>query len=173
MKKTDRKRIEEYAQSLAWTPKDYYWKHALLVRHYALMIQQKVGGDLDIVEAAALLHDIGKAKKLAPDHEEIGAQMVSKFLNSIGFAPDIIGTITECISYQNFKSLEARILKSADSVSLIMDASGGKEWYFENILENDNNRIRAELQKSYSEIEFDFARKLTEKTFNTLLAKYS
>ncbi|MDP2860562.1 MAG: HDIG domain-containing protein, partial [bacterium] len=68
-----RKQIEKYSKSLKWTPKKIYWEHTSQVRDFALMIQKEIGGDKDVVEASALLHDIGKAKLLAPGHEEISA----------------------------------------------------------------------------------------------------
>ena len=164
--------IENYAKSLKWGPKDFYWQHTLQVRDFALMIQRRVGGDEDVVEAAALLHDVGKAELLAPEHEEISARLARKFLEKIGFTRNKIDKVTECVKYENLKPVEAKILRSADSMSLIMDKSGGKEWYFKTILKNDRKNILHEIEKSYSEIEFDFARKFVEETYNKLLEKY-
>ena len=166
-----RKKIEEYAKSMRWTPKDFYWKHALMVREFALMIQKRVGGDKDVVEASALLHDIGKAELLGPKHEEISAKLAKEFLEKVNFNKDKIKQTLECIKYEDFESIESRILRSADSTGLIMDELGQK-WYFENILKNNNERILKELEKSYSEIEFDFAKKFVEKTYKKLVKKY-
>jgi putative nucleotidyltransferase with HDIG domain len=167
-----RGKIEEYVRTLRWTPKDYYWKHSFLVRDFALMIHQKVGGDRDVVEVSALLHDIGKAKLLARSHEKFSTELTKKFLEKIEFDKNKIKKIVECIEYENFSSIEARILRSADSMGLIMDDTGGKEWFFKNILKNENKQIVKELEKSYSEIEFEFARKLTEKAYKKLIDKY-
>ena len=167
-----RKRIEKYSKSLKWTPKNFYWGHTLRVRELALMIQKKVGGDKEIVEVSALLHDIGKAKLLAPGHEEISSQLAKKFLEKIGFDKNKILKIVECIKYENFENIEARVLRTADSMSLILGDSEGREWYFENILKNDEARIIGELNKSFSEIEFDFATKLAVKDYRRLLRKY-
>ena len=57
-------------------------------------------------------------------------------------------------------------------MSLILGDSEGREWYFENILKNDEARIIGELNKSFSEIEFDFATKLAVKDYRRLLRKY-
>lgn len=131
------------------------------------MIQEKVGGDKDVVEVSTLLHDIGKAKLLAPGHEEISAKLAKEFLEKIGFDKNKIEKIVEVIKYENFESTESRILRSADSMGLIMDERGQK-WYFENILRNNKKRILKELEKSHSEIEFDFAKKFVEKTYKKL-----
>ena len=166
-----RKKIEEYTKSMRWTPKDFYWKHAFQVREFALMIQKRVGGDKDIVEVSALLHDIGKAELLAPGHEENSAKLAKEFLKKVNFDENKINQIVECIKYVNFEPIEARILRSADSMGLIMDKRG-QNWYFENILKNSNERILKELEKSYSEIEFDFAKKFVEATYKKLVKKY-
>jgi len=166
-----RKKIEGYVKLMRWTLKDFYWKHAFMVRKFALMIQERVGGDKDIVEVSALLHDIGKAKLLAPEHEEISAVLSKEFLEKMDFDKNKIQRIIECIKYKNFKSIEAKILRSADSIALIMDKNGQK-WYFENILKNNKERIVKELKKSYSEIQFDFAKRFVEKTYKKLIKKY-
>ncbi|MFQ6617089.1 MAG: hypothetical protein ACE5QV_00255 [Fidelibacterota bacterium] len=44
---------------------------------------------------------------------------------------------------------------------------------FENILKNNRERILKELKKSYSEIEFDFAKKFVEATYKKLVGKYA
>ena len=166
-----REKIEEYTKSMGWTPKDFYWKHAFQVREFALMIQKRVGGDRDVVEVSALLHDIGKAKLLGPDHEEISAKLAKEFLEKINFDENKIKQIVECVKYENFDFIEARILRSADSMGLIMDEEGQK-WYFENILKDNKERVLKELEKSYSEIEFDFAKKFVGTTYKKLVKKY-
>jgi putative nucleotidyltransferase with HDIG domain len=168
MKNKTRKQIEEYIKLMKWTPKNFYWKHAFQVRNFALIVQGKVGGDKDIVEASALLHDIGKTKLLAPRHEEISAKLAKEFLEKIRFEKNKIEKIVKCIKYENFKSIEARILRSADSMALIMD-KGGQKWYFEKILKNNKGQILNELKKSYSEIEFDFAKKVVEETYKKIV----
>lgn len=67
---------------------------------------------------------------------------------------------------------EAKILRSADSMGLIMDNTGGREWYFKQILKDNNERIIREIEKSYSEVEFDFAKKLAEPAYRELLSRY-
>jgi uncharacterized protein len=169
MKEKIRGQIEEYAKSFQWTPEDYYWQHTLQVREFALMIQKRVGGDKDVVEVAALLHDIGKAELRAPGHEAISAQKATLFLKQIGFDENKAQKVAGCIRYENFEPIEARILRATDSMSLIMDSSSGRDWYFEHILQNDRERILRELTTSYQEIEFDFARDLVEKNYKRLV----
>jgi len=173
MKEKDRKQIESFAKSFYWTPKDYYWQHTLQVRKFSLSIQEKEGGDRDVVEAAALLHDVGKAELLAPGHEKLSAQIAEDFLTSIDFSKNKIELVGRCIRYSDFDLLEAQILRSADSMSLLADDSGGKKWYFENVLEGKRDRILREVEKSWSEIEFKFAREMVRNYYEKLRKKYS
>lgn len=57
-------------------------------------------------------------------------------------------------------------------MSLIMDNSGGREWYFNNVLDDDKERILGELQKTFSEIGFDFAKEFVGENYQKLLRKY-
>ena len=173
MKGKDRKQIESFAKSFSWTPKDYYWQHTLQVRRFSLLIQEKAGGDRDVIEMAALLHDVGKAELLAPGHEELSAQIAEEFLASLAFDKDKIQSVGRCIRYKNTDSLEVRILRSADSMSLIADDLGGREWYFENVLKKDRKKILQEIEKSWSEIEFEFARGMVKSGYEELKEVYS
>ncbi len=173
MNKSIRKKVEEFSYSFKWTPKNYYWEHTLLVRKLALFLQKEIGGNIDVVELSALLHDIGKAKLLALGHEKISAELSKEFLKKLKIEESIIDNVMECISYEKIDLIEARILRSADSMSLIEDKSGGKEWYFENVLGNDKSIILDEIKKSYQDIEFDFGKAIVLKPYKELINRYS
>lgn len=172
MREKERKQIENFAKSFSWTPKDYYWQHTLQVRKFSLLIQENEGGDRDVIEVIALFHDVGKAELLAPGHEELSAQIAKEFLETLEFDKEMIQLVSKCIRYKDFGSAEARILRVADSMSLLADDSGGREWYFKNVLGGDKKKIMQEIEKSYSEIEFDFARNIIEKDYRRLLEEY-
>ncbi|MHC1716344.1 MAG: HD domain-containing protein [Candidatus Dojkabacteria bacterium] len=167
-----RKEIEKYVKSKRWTPLDYYWKHAFQVRDFALLLAKDLGGDTEVIEASALLHDIGKSELLAPGHEEISSRLAKELLGNIVFDSTKIPLVQECIEYEDFKTLESRILRTADSMALIMDTEGQK-WYFENILRNDKEKILEEVRKSYEDIEFDLAKDIVIENYNRLIEKYS
>jgi len=161
-----RRKIEEYVKSMKWASGDLYWKHAFMVREFALMLQQKIGGDKDVIETSALLHDIGKAKLLAPGHEKISGELAEQFLQKINFDKIKISKIIDCLKYENFDSIEAKILRSADSMALIIDINGQK-WYFAKVLGNDKKKILEELKKSFSEIEFDIGKEFVKNTYRS------
>jgi HD superfamily phosphodiesterase len=75
-------------------------KHVERVRHNALTIARTEGfADLDVVEAAALLHDIGLAHVEKRDHHgPVGAVIAARFLREHHlFSEDEIATIAKAI----------------------------------------------------------------------------
>ena len=167
-----RKETEEYVKSKRWTPLDFYWKHAFQVRDFALLLAKDLGGDTDVIEASALLHDIGKSELLAPGHEEISSRLSKDFLEKTNFDSTKIPLVQECLEYEDFKTLESRILRTADSMALIMDKDW-QEWYFENVLRNDKERILEEVKKSYEDIEFDIGQNIVRDNYNRIIEKYN
>ncbi|MEK7071735.1 MAG: hypothetical protein AAB959_00395 [Patescibacteria group bacterium] len=91
MKNEIRRKIKEYVRLMEWTPGDLYWKHAFMVREFALMLQEKIGG----------------------------------------------------------------------------------EWYFAKVLGNDKEKILNEIEKSFSEIEFDIGKKFIKNAYQKLVNNYS
>jgi uncharacterized protein len=64
------------------------YKHADRVRNWALQIAKSEGFDrLELVQAAALLHDIGLAKAERKAHAQTGAEMAAAFLSERGLFP--------------------------------------------------------------------------------------
>lgn len=102
--------------------------HVERVYNLALQIAKRENADLDVVKAAALLHDIARAMEdegKIEDHAAKGAQMARKLLEEVGFPKEKIGKVIRCIEAHRFKthmeaeSLEAKILQDADRLDII------------------------------------------------------
>jgi uncharacterized protein len=107
------------------TPSDsaHDFSHFSRVLSNALMIMQKEGGDLEIVIAAALLHDI---KNLPKDHPQakssssLSAQHAGIILEGYGFPKEKIAKVKDAILCHSFtrglqpRWLEGKILQDAD-----------------------------------------------------------
>src|SRR5690348_9185641 len=58
--------------------------HAFRVRDLAIRIAQAIGADTEVVQAAALLHDIGHGSGRM-EHAQRGASLAADLLSSCGF----------------------------------------------------------------------------------------
>jgi uncharacterized protein len=108
------------------------YEHTMRVYRWAIKLQSKLGGDLDVIVLAALLHDVGWDDERP--HGEVGAELAVEYLDSIGVDPDIIRRVGEIIMIHEDKdtdadlSLECKIVMDADlldevgAVSVLWDA---------------------------------------------------
>ena len=76
--------------------------HAFRVRQLGAQIALAIGADTDVVEAAAVLHDIGHATGRA-EHAQRGAALASEVLSRSGFPLDKIGAVTACIEHHHWQ----------------------------------------------------------------------
>jgi len=99
---------------------DHVWRVVRLAEHLA----QREGADVDIVRAAALLHDIGLDQGRA-GHETSAAQRAKDILREHGYAEAALDAIAHAIEAHRFRSgptprtLEAQVLFDADKLDSI------------------------------------------------------
>lgn len=103
------------------------WFHIDRVRRIALEIQKKEGGNCDIVELAALLHDISDHKFNGGDFEK-GAELSNNILDELNVEPSTksaVALIVKNVSYKGsgvrdgMESLEGKIVQDADRLDAI------------------------------------------------------
>ncbi|MHA1721601.1 MAG: HD domain-containing protein [Candidatus Baldrarchaeia archaeon] len=105
-----------------WPGHDYF--HAMRVYNLCLRLGEKLNVDLDVLKAAALLHDVAYRENVE-DHDILSAEMAEKILKDIGFPREKIGQVVYCIKSHRFlrgrkaESLEAKILQDADRLDAI------------------------------------------------------
>lgn len=94
------------------------FEHTMRVYRWAIKLQARVGGDLEIITLAALLHDVGWQE--GRDHGEVGAEIAVDYLDSIGIAEEKISRIGEIIRIHDDKdstadfSIECKVVMDAD-----------------------------------------------------------
>ena len=94
------------------------WYHIAQVRDMALCIAAKEGGDTEMIELAALVHDVGDHKFYA-SHEE-GEKATLAVLEAAGVPQDMtekIMLIVNAVSFSGGKvpeSLEGKVVQDAD-----------------------------------------------------------
>jgi len=111
------------------------WSHVDRVRNMALVIAKNENAKSDLVEVAALLHDIGRKAEFACKaknsdgtkfcHAQEGAKEARKILNRFDINKSDIDNIVHCIETHRFrnekipKTLEAKALFDADKLDSI------------------------------------------------------
>jgi len=104
------------------TEMDWKYHIALVVKH-AKGLAKKYGADEDIVELAALLHDIGRLKYGPENHHITGAEETEKILKGYGFSEKTIKEVKYCVlSHRGSldipqETLAAKIVCNADAMS--------------------------------------------------------
>jgi len=89
--------------------------HAVEVARLGSVIASELGADIEIVKAAGLLHDLGKAM----DHNTEGTHALigAEFARRYGVNPKIVNAIASHHHETEQESLEAIIVESADAIS--------------------------------------------------------
>ena len=102
--------------------------HTLRVRGLALTLAEKEHADKEIVEAAAMLHDIARAKEdknKGVCHAEQGAIEAEKVLSKLDFPKEAIAKVQYCITVHRVskglkaETPEAKILQDADRLDVL------------------------------------------------------
>jgi uncharacterized protein len=102
--------------------------HVERVYNLAVQIAKEENADLDVVKAAALLHDVARTMEdegLIVDHALEGAKIAKKILIEVGFPKEKAAKVLNCIEVHRFRkcvkaeSLEAKILQDADRLDII------------------------------------------------------
>ena len=99
--------------------------HVLRVLSSSRAIQAETGGDLQVVELAALLHDVGDAKFY--DGEERSAEFSREILSSLGANEGLIDHVAHIVDNLSFRkgvdacklSLEGKIVQDADRLDAL------------------------------------------------------
>jgi len=103
--------------------------HILPVIEHSLNLGRELKADLEVLELAALLHDYAGTSnyEFYKNHHTQGARLAGKILAKFNFPPAKIKKVKECIiSHRGSvnlkkKSIEAKILASADAMSHITE----------------------------------------------------
>lgn len=106
---------------------DHDWYHIERVLKLSEFIQEKEGGDLLVVQAAALLHDISDHKLNGGIKNDCG-RVSREILTSLDAEPDFIDDVSSIVDRVSFKgagvedevgSLELTIVRDADRLDAI------------------------------------------------------
>ena len=101
---------------------DYRWEHVKAVVPLAIKLAELIGADVEVVEAAAWLHDVKKGS--GNDHPEKGAAFARNLLPQTDFPADKIEAVAEAIAAhmglylkKPLTNLESQVLWDADKLA--------------------------------------------------------
>lgn len=129
---------------MATLPSCHDFDHTLRVRANARQLAGEEGGDLFIIECAALLHDIGRNAEFADQgqscHAVVGAEKSPDILRTVGLDDEtIIARITACVESHRYrdrnhgstrKSIEEKIIFDADKLDAMGAIGIGRAFHF-------------------------------------------
>ena len=140
------------------------WDHTLRVCRLSRHIAEKEGADPEIVQAAALLHDIARSKedrsKGSLCHAEEGAKMAGEILKDLGMAQQQVEAVVHCIGSHRYRderqpeTPEAKVLFDADKLDSIGAVGIGRAFLFSGEigakLHNDNlEKVEKMFERAY------------------------
>lgn len=103
------------------------WQHILRVYNMALRIQSVEGGNREVIELAALLHDVSDHKYNGGNFDE-GWQVARQVVLDFGGTEELANSVSEVVKIISFKgalvedsetSLEGKIVRDADRLDAI------------------------------------------------------
>ncbi len=137
-------RVEaEVRRILTSVPACHDWDHTKRVLRNARHLARVEGAGATVVEFAAVLHDIGRARELADRgktcHAELGARLADRLLRRAG-VPDIafIEHVVACVRTHRYRSrngetpatLEAKVVFDADKLDSVGAVGVGRAFHF-------------------------------------------
>ncbi len=150
--------------------------HTERVHATALHIGRCMNARLEVLSAAALLHDIGRREETANKgricHAATGAKMAQKILQELDFSPLAIREIVHCIATHRFRSgavphsLEAKILFDADKLDSIGAIGIGRAFLFA-------GQIGARLHNTNSDVENTMSYSVDDTAYREFKVKMS
>jgi uncharacterized protein len=135
-------RIRSIAQELlASDTSSHGWDHAERVWNLCRHIGRAEGADLEVLELAAFLHDIGRPEEKASGgevcHAVAGAARARLLLEEQGYDEEAVEKVVHCIASHRFRrngeeprTLEARVLFDADKLDAIGAVGVGRAFLF-------------------------------------------
>ncbi|OIO40709.1 hypothetical protein CO154_00925 [Candidatus Pacearchaeota archaeon CG_4_9_14_3_um_filter_31_7] len=156
--------------------------HVLPVRNYALTLGKKLieegkKVDMEIVELAAWLHDIGSVMHRRKDHHITGARITGEKLAELNYPAEKIKKVQHCIfshrGSQKIKreTIEAQIIADADSMSHFDDIPGLfiSTFIYEKLSEGESRKsVVNKLENSWKKIS-PKARKIVKQKYEAAM----
>ena len=157
-----------------------YDLHLVSVCGIAKDLAERFFADIEIVEIAAWLHDIGSIMVGRDNHHITGAKIAREKLNKFGYSKEKIDRVVECIlnhrgsreSENKRVSIEAKIIAEADVLDAFNNIS--KQFlitlvYEKKSLEDAKESVLKKLNNKWNQLEFEGSKELIRSKYEAAL----
>ena len=168
---------EESKKPEAWWGDEFYDLHLVKVHEYAKILAKKLGVDLEIVEMAAWMHDIGSSVYGRKDHHITGAKIAEKKLKELGYPQDKIEKVKHCIlAHRGSNSVrpettEAKIVADADAMAAFDHIHGpftAALVYEKRSQSSARDSVREKYVNSWNKLNFEESKFLIKPKFEAI-----
>lgn len=155
-----------------------YEFHLIPMRNYAVKLAEKLNADIEIVEIAAWLHDVGSIVYGRENHHITGAEIAEKELKKRNYPHDKIKKIKQCIlchrgsNNLNGNSLEEKIISDSDAISNFDNVSGifKAAFVYEKLNQGEAKKsVREKLQRKWNKLYFGESRELIKLKYDAAM----
>ena len=155
-----------------------YEFHLIPMRNYAVELAKRLGADVEIVDIAAWLHDIGSIINGRENHHITGADIAERKLKELMYPEERIGRVKACIlnhrgSINNSRiSLEEQIISDADTISNFDNIEGlfRAAFVHERLTQGEaRSSVREKLKRKFSQICLSESKELIKSKYEAVI----
>lgn len=156
--------------------------HFVPMVKYALELADEMGGDKEIIEVAAWLHDIGSIIYGREDHHITGAKVAEEKLKELNYPAEKIEMVKKCIlnhrgSKQNERqSLEEKIVAEADVMSTFDNIAGifKAAFVYENLDQGAaKESVRKKFENKWQQLRFEKSKEIIRPKYEAAMVLLS
>lgn len=152
--------------------------HFVPMTKLAVQLADELGGDKEVVEIAAWLHDIGSIVYGRKNHHLTGAKIAEEKLRQLNYSAAKIELVKNCIlhhrgSEQNSPTtIEEQIIIEADAMSNFANITGifKAALVYENLSQIEAKAaVRQKLQNKWQQLRFETSKKTIKPLFDAAM----
>ncbi len=175
--------LEDLVRSLSSKDPVHGWEHIERVRKLCRYIASKHGGEIDLeaLDIAALLHDVGRYIGGHAHHPQSSAEFAKKILGVLGYGEEKISRIVDAIASHSYSyghepsSIEGKILSDADKIDAIGAIGVARTFMLGGLwgrgIDETLKHFEEKLLKIYDKLYLEISREIARERFE-FLAKF-
>lgn len=173
-----RKFVEEECKKPGANYGPAYEGHFVPTHKYAVQLAKRLNADLEVVEIAAWLHDIGSIIDGRKNHHITGGEIAEEKLTELSYPRERIEQVKYCILHHrgsvgsDGKSIESKIIIEADAISNIENVVGMFEaaFRYENLNQFEaKDSIKTKLNNKWNQLSFQESRELIKPKYEAAM----